>query len=517
MKNISTIDRDRIKSLVPTGNTEQIQVAMDTGLYKRKRRKVAEIDEANHEIIFTATSDTLDRDSERVIPRSFEKDMGFYDENPVVLYGHDHRLPAVGKCTDHEFSDADLKMQVKFAVDENPMAALLWGLYKSGYMRMTSVGFIPIEWSDDAEEKLEGQSGLTFIRNELIELSLVNVGSNRFALSDLPAEIKGDPLMADAYARMVEGGNTHKTKSIVSAMEFIAVPETTGGLPINLNVRVSDNDTKEVNTEMATQLSEERQCPKCQEAKESEAVTPETKGVNLAAELNTIIDGADEDRDEMIQKLADACDMDTDGITAILDGETECPTKEVIEGLARGCGVTADSLFDAAMKDGCEYDGMDDTEEDMGGDTDDDKAFDAFLSTITDTEEPQDKAFGDFLSKTVGAEVAKTKFYGMLSGMFPESYEERQQAIYADLEQYLEYMIEDIDKYDYVEAYPIATYPDHVIVYCWNTQKIYKASYKMTDGEVDFTDLKLVKLNYEEMAMDMKQALADEDLTEQTV
>ena len=222
---ITNPDRDRIKSLVPTGNTEQIQVAMDSGLYKRKRRKVAEVDEDNHEIVFIATSDTLDRDSERVIPRSFEKDMGYYDENPVVLYGHDHRLPAVGKCTDHEFSDADLKMQVKFAVDENPMAALLWGLYKSGYMRMTSVGFIPIEWSDDAEEKLEGQSGLTFTRNELIELSFVNVGSNRYALSQLPAELKGDPLMADAYARMVEGENHALVKSITGTTEVVNIPK----------------------------------------------------------------------------------------------------------------------------------------------------------------------------------------------------------------------------------------------------------------------------------------------------
>ena len=217
-------------------------------------------------------------------------------------------------------------------------------------------------------------------------------------------------------------------------------------------------------------MSKERKCPKCED---KEAGGAKAKGM-LADELNTLIDDGDEDRDEMIQKLADECGMDTDGINAILDGEMECPTKEVIEGLARGCGVTADKLFDAAMQDGCAYDGMD-TEEDMEGDTDEDKAFDAFLSTLTDTEtieppEVQDKAFGDFLSKAVGVESAKTKFYGMLSGMFPESYEERQQAIYADLTQYLEYMIEDIDKYDYVEAYPIATYPDHVIVYCWNTQ-----------------------------------------------
>ena len=344
-KTITTPDRERIKSLVPTGNTEQIQTAMDNGLYKRKSAKVVEVDDSVKMMVFTATSDTLDRDSERVIPRSFEKDMGYYDENPVVLYGHDHRLPAVGKCTDYAFSDKSLKMQVDFAVDENPMSALLWNLYSNDYMRMVSVGFIPIEWSDDKSEKLSGQEGLTYTRCELIELSLVNVGSNRYALSELPAEIKGDPLMVDAYARMVEGENN------VLAKSAIAIPETTG-LPINLNVRV-----QEVETDME-------------------------KG---------------------------------------------------------------------------------------------------------------------------GAESTKTKFYGMLSEMFPESYEERQQAVYADLEQYLEYRLEDIGENEYVETIQIATFEDHVIVYCWNTNKIYKASYEMTDGEVDFTDLTEIEFIYSELPLEAKR------------
>ena len=68
--------------------------------------------------------------------------------------------------------------------------------------------------------------------------------------------------------------------------------------------------------------------------------------------------------------------------------------------------------------------------------------------------------------------------------------------------------LEDIEKYEYVEAYPIATFADSVIVFCWNTQKLYKAVYAMTDGEVEFTDLKEVKLGYEEMPIDMKD-LAD--------
>ena len=356
-KTITSSDRDRVKSLVPTGNAKQIQVAMDTGLYKRKAGQAVEVDETAKVMIFTATTDTLDRDSERVLPRSFENDMGYYKENPIVLYGHDHRLPAVGKTVDYKFSDKSLMMTVDFAVDENPMSALLWNLYANDYMRMVSVGFIPLEWSDDKSEKLAGQEGLTFTRNEMIELSLVNVGSNRYALSELPTEIKGDPLMADTYARMIEGDTAHKTKSIISATEFIAFPETIGGLPINLNVSVSDNGTTEIEPDM----------------------------------------------------------------------------------------------------------------------------------------------------NKVSAESTKAKFYGMLSGMFPESYEERQQAIYENLMDYLEYMLEGIGKHEYVETTQIATFDDHVIVYCWNTNKIYKASYEVSEGEVDFVDLTEIELVYEEMPIEAKR------------
>ena len=483
---ITDPDRDRIKSLVPSGNTEQIQLAMDNGLYKRKRRKVAEVDEDAKRIVFTATTDTLDRDSERVIPRSFEKDMGYYDENPVVLYGHDYKLPAVGKTVESQFSDKDLKMTVEFAYNENPFAAMLYRLYEKGYMRMTSVGFIPIEWSDDAEEKLEGQSGLTFTRNELIELSLVNIGSNRFALSDLPVEVKSDFVLSDAYARMIENGDNALAKSTLGGAPTIQIPPQAEGLPLHLTFQIPEG--KEESEHMATQLPKEHQCPTCQ-AKADALGAIETKGANLASELNTIIDDGDHDRDEMIEKMADECGMDTDGINAILDGATQCPSKEVIEGLARGCGVTADKLFDAAMQDGCEYDDMD-TEEDMGGDSDmdEDKGFQA-----------SDKSTFD----------AKVKFYGMITGMFPESYEERQRLIHEDLMDYLEHELDAIDKYEYVEAYPIATYADHVIVYCWNTDKIYKANYAMGDGEVEFTDLTQIRLNYEEMPIDAK-ALAHE-------
>ena len=496
-------DRDRIRSLVPAGDTDAIQTALTDGDFKRKLYKVAEVDEASSEIVFTVSSDTVDRDSERVLPKSIEKDFAYYKENPVVLFHHDHSIPAVAKMVEHKITNKEVIMRDRFAVDvDYPLAKVLWELYSKGYMRMTSIGFIPLEWTEDEEMLLDGQKGYTFTRIEMIEHSLVNVGSNRHAVSELPAKIRNDALLKSAYESMVETKPlAEKSQETLAAVQTLQIPPQAEGLPLNITFQIPEG--KEEN--MATQLPK-HQCPTCQAqvagktgpvrnvgpptgAQGAIKDAPQTKGANLAAELNALIDGGDHDRDEMIQKMADECDMETDGIDAILDGSTQCPSKEVIEGLARGCGIKADKLFDAAMKDGCAYDGMD-TEEDMGGDSDmdDDKAFEA-----------SDKAVFE----------AKTKFYGMISGMFPESYEERQRAIHEDLIDFLEHELDAIDKYEYVEAYPIATFPDHVIVYCWNTDTIYKALYAMDAGEVEFTELKQIQLNYEEMPMDAKVLSAE--------
>ena len=45
-------DRDRIRSLVPAGDTDAIQTALTDGDFKRKLYKVAEVDEASSEIVF---------------------------------------------------------------------------------------------------------------------------------------------------------------------------------------------------------------------------------------------------------------------------------------------------------------------------------------------------------------------------------------------------------------------------------------------------------------------------------
>ena len=477
-------DRDRIKNLVPAGNAEAIQTVLDDGTFKRKLYKVAEVDEASHEIVFTVTSDTLDRDSERVLPKSLEKDFVYYKENPVVLFHHDHSIPAVAKMVDHKITDTQVVMRDQFAVDiDYPLAKVLWELYSKGYMRMTSIGFIPIEWTEDEEMMLEGQKGMTFTRIEMIEHSLVNVGANRYALrvSELPAKIRNDSILKTTYESLVESKPiTEKPQGTLVTAPTVYIPQgEDGGNPIHITFQVPDG--KETHENMATNT----RCPTC-EAKAAAAskVASETKGTNLATVLNAAI-GDGDDRMDTIAMMATAAGIEADTVNQILDGEIDCPPMDRLEKFADTLNITVDTLTEAAMQDGCTYEDAMDEEDGMHDD--DDKAFSASAKSESQ---------------------AKTKFYGMLSGMFPESYEERQHAIHADLMDYLEYSLEDIEKYEYVEAYPIATYADHVIVYCHNTENLYKAIYTMKDGEVEFTDLKQIKLNYEEIPMDMKD-LAD--------
>ena len=154
-------DRDRIRSLVPAGDTDAIQTALTAGDFKRKLYKVAEVDEASSEIVFTVSSDTVDRDSERVLPKSIEKDFAYYKENPVVLFHHDHSIPAVAKMVEHKITNKEVIMRDRFAVDvDYPLAKVLWELYSKGYMRMTSIGFIPLEWTEDEDMLLGGSKGI---------------------------------------------------------------------------------------------------------------------------------------------------------------------------------------------------------------------------------------------------------------------------------------------------------------------------------------------------------------------
>ena len=215
---IDTKMRDMIRSMILGGiqveaaeRNSLIEKAIEQGFYRRKTSMaIKSVNLDTHQIDFIVTTDTVDRDNERVMPRSFEKDFKLYQENPVVLWAHQHDVPAVARMVDFEFTDKDFSVTDRFAVDTTPLATALWKLYSADppYMRAVSVGFIPVDWTFDEKDKLPGQQGRTFLENEMIEHSFANVGSNRFALSKAYTAEK-DPTLKSVLEALIEQSSAH--------------------------------------------------------------------------------------------------------------------------------------------------------------------------------------------------------------------------------------------------------------------------------------------------------------------
>lgn len=145
--------------------------------YKSFNVAVKSVDEENYTIKFVFSTGDEDRHGEIVDQKSWILDD--YLKNPVVLFGHDHSQPAVGKTVSIYFNEeGNLEGDIQFAAKEYDFANTLFKLYKGGYMRATSGGFMNkvVEYDEEGNK-------ITLKQNTLLEMSLVNVPANALALA----------------------------------------------------------------------------------------------------------------------------------------------------------------------------------------------------------------------------------------------------------------------------------------------------------------------------------------------
>ena len=118
---------------------------------------------------------TLDRDGERVDPAGW--DLKAFKKNPVLLWAHDHKTPAIGKVTSPKVKDGELTGKVAFDSDNDEFARLIEGKVKGGILSTGSVGFrsIQVEMPD---QKAKDDAWLIHRKQELFEFSICNVPSN---------------------------------------------------------------------------------------------------------------------------------------------------------------------------------------------------------------------------------------------------------------------------------------------------------------------------------------------------
>lgn len=138
-----------------------------------------EVKEVSDRVLeFVGSTEKQDRDGEVIKAEGW--DLKNYKKNPVFMWAHDYRQPPVGKTNRVWVDEGSLKFKVEFAPPETyEFADTIYKLYKGGFLKATSVGFVPKEWSDGEDEKAPRR---TYNKQELLELSGVPVPSNPDAL-----------------------------------------------------------------------------------------------------------------------------------------------------------------------------------------------------------------------------------------------------------------------------------------------------------------------------------------------
>ena len=108
--------------------------------------KVEAVDEERSIVARVSTNDR-DRDGEVVEPKGI--DLSNYTKNPCLLWAHRYDMPAIGKALWSKTDDKGLICKFQFAPTQ--FADEIYQLYKGGYQRAFSIGFIPMDF--DSVEK----------------------------------------------------------------------------------------------------------------------------------------------------------------------------------------------------------------------------------------------------------------------------------------------------------------------------------------------------------------------------
>ncbi len=129
-------------------------------------------------LTFVVSSGAVDRHGDVVSPDGWRLDA--YRANPVVLWAHDYRRPAIGRAQSVWSDGRALLAHLEFAPTE--FAQEVEALYRSGYQQGVSVGFRPLRFEERRDPRTGAFLGIRFLEQELLEISAVPVPANQGAL-----------------------------------------------------------------------------------------------------------------------------------------------------------------------------------------------------------------------------------------------------------------------------------------------------------------------------------------------
>lgn len=146
--------------------------------------KAGEINEEERSVIAIISTDSVDRDSEVLVPKGMDAEN--FRKNPVVPWSHNAGMPPIGKALWVKRGVKRITAKVKFATTER--AEEVWQLFKGGFLNAFSVGFRPLDGRRPTPDDIKANTALAdarfmFTKWELLEFSPVTVPANAEALA----------------------------------------------------------------------------------------------------------------------------------------------------------------------------------------------------------------------------------------------------------------------------------------------------------------------------------------------
>lgn len=174
---------------------------------RRLTAEIRSIDEKNHRVTAFVSTRSVDRHRTIFLPEAYTRTLPLYlGGNPIFLWGHMWHGPptaAMGTAIDGRVVPMQgLELTFEYAVAENPVAALVWGLVVKKVIRAFSVGVYILAEVTDRSPKAEldalpdyarqallsGECDAVYTEVELVEFSQVLIGSNRESLTEAIGE-----------------------------------------------------------------------------------------------------------------------------------------------------------------------------------------------------------------------------------------------------------------------------------------------------------------------------------------
>ncbi|MFN3466827.1 MAG: HK97 family phage prohead protease [Candidatus Brocadiales bacterium] len=180
-------------------NTVKKEKNMPNILYKAFQAEVLDQEDSRRTLWATASLEEPDREGDVIVADGWELEN--YRKNPVILFAHKYDQPPVARALGIGVSQKGLRFKAQFpSRKEYPFADTIYQLYRGGYLRSFSVGFVPKLWEDRKSVSGDVRVGRLFRRQELVEISVVPIPTHPKALAE--AQKKG--LLGREEVRVLE-------------------------------------------------------------------------------------------------------------------------------------------------------------------------------------------------------------------------------------------------------------------------------------------------------------------------